>query len=328
MSEGRSSVLYSLDWEKTIWQRLWKEKKRLLFVFLLGVGHGTVVALSCWLICICISISVGCLHCDVEFIISRLHRIIGFGYINCEWTHSWTFSLKKCFSSDLTVTIWPGSRWTPFIWAMKMAATASYRAVPSMLMVAPTGSTKRVTLLSIPKFSSRHRKVTGSVPALDKNKIQQKQETINWVIISTKRRYDYWFTHPLMYWPWGCAQSSDPGLKDAQEEGERVFPSDGEVNAGQEDGSVDDEANNHSYHIHAKLPCYHLQVLNGDDFATDQTCNTKRGVPDGLKRNKKLKTFIKWRENIFLCCNNWEITIQLVISDRSINWMDGSHEWY
>lgn len=69
-------------------------------------------------------------------------------------------------SPDLTVTIWPGSSWMPFIWAMKMAATASYRAVPSMLMVAPTGSTKRVTLLSIPRFSSRQRKVTGSVPAL------------------------------------------------------------------------------------------------------------------------------------------------------------------
>lgn len=69
-------------------------------------------------------------------------------------------------SPDLTVTIWPGSSWMPFIWAMKMAATASYRAVPSMLMVAPTGSTNRVTLLSMPRFSSRQRKVTGSVPAL------------------------------------------------------------------------------------------------------------------------------------------------------------------
>lgn len=49
-----------------------------------------------------------------------------------------------------------------------MAATASYSAVPSMLTVAPTGKTKRVTLLSIPLFSSKHRKVTGSVAALQK----------------------------------------------------------------------------------------------------------------------------------------------------------------
>lgn len=52
-------------------------------------------------------------------------------------------------------------------WAMKMAASASYRAVPSMLMVAPTGSTKRVIRLSMRLFSSRHLKVTGSVAELD-----------------------------------------------------------------------------------------------------------------------------------------------------------------
>lgn len=39
-----------------------------------------------------------------------------------------------------------------------------------MLIVAPTGSTKRVTLLSIPRFSSRQRKVTGRVPALEEEK--------------------------------------------------------------------------------------------------------------------------------------------------------------
>lgn len=65
---------------------------------------------------------------------------------------------------------------------------------------------------------------------------------------------------------------------------------------------MDDEANNDSYHIHPKLPCYHLQVLNGDDFATDQTCNTKGRVPDGLKKRKvyysevKIKMFHKNKE--------------------------------
>lgn len=68
--------------------------------------------------------------------------------------------------SHLTVMICPVSREMSFIWAIKMAATASYSAVPSMLMVAPMGSTKRVTRLSIFRFSSRQRKVTGNVPAL------------------------------------------------------------------------------------------------------------------------------------------------------------------
>ena len=49
---------------------------------------------------------------------------------------------------------------------MKMAATASYRAVPSILMVAPMGRTKRVILLSILLLSSRHRNVTGNVAEL------------------------------------------------------------------------------------------------------------------------------------------------------------------
>ena len=61
-----------------------------------------------------------------------------------------------------------------FICAMKMAATASYNAVPSMLIVAPIGKTKRVTRQSIPLFSSKHRNVIGSVAALciiQKNKL-------------------------------------------------------------------------------------------------------------------------------------------------------------
>ncbi len=48
-------------------------------------------------------------------------------------------------------------------WAMKMAATASYSAVPSMLMVEPTGMQKRTIRLSSPAPSSRQLKVTGMV---------------------------------------------------------------------------------------------------------------------------------------------------------------------
>lgn len=44
-----------------------------------------------------------------------------------------------------TVTTLPIPSSIPFNWAMKIAATASYKAVPSMLTVAPTGSTNRVT---------------------------------------------------------------------------------------------------------------------------------------------------------------------------------------
>ncbi len=50
-----------------------------------------------------------------------------------------------------------------------MAATASYRAVPSMLIVAPTGSTKRMMRRSMWLFSRRHLKVIGSVAELEYN---------------------------------------------------------------------------------------------------------------------------------------------------------------
>lgn len=42
-----------------------------------------------------------------------------------------------------------------------------------MLMVAPTGSTKRVILLSILLFSSRHLKVTGSVAELQDSREEE-----------------------------------------------------------------------------------------------------------------------------------------------------------
>lgn len=61
----------------------------------------------------------------------------------------------------------------PLTCAIKMAATASYKAVPSMLMVAPMGMTKRVTLMSILFFSSRHWKVTGKVPELGGGSLSQ-----------------------------------------------------------------------------------------------------------------------------------------------------------
>lgn len=69
----------------------------------------------------------------------------------------------------LMVTIFPMSMSALFTWAMKSAATASYRAVPSMLMVAPTGMTKLLTRGSTLLLCSRHFKVTGIVAELHTN---------------------------------------------------------------------------------------------------------------------------------------------------------------
>lgn len=54
---------------------------------------------------------------------------------------------------------------TLLTWAIKIAATASYNAVPSILMVAPIGTTNLVTLGSTP-ILSKHCIVTGSVAVL------------------------------------------------------------------------------------------------------------------------------------------------------------------
>lgn len=106
------------------------------------------------------------------------------GCSRCDtWRHTHThtteiFSFKhlSCFSFYflrfyLMVMIWPKFISILLTWAMKMAASASYRAVPSMLMVAPTGSTKRVIRLSILLFSSRHLKVTGRVAELGRKRV-------------------------------------------------------------------------------------------------------------------------------------------------------------
>lgn len=50
--------------------------------------------------------------------------------------------------------------------AIKIAATASYNAVPSILMVAPIGNMKRTTFELTRFFSSKHWMLTGNVAEL------------------------------------------------------------------------------------------------------------------------------------------------------------------
>ena len=61
----------------------------------------------------------------------------------------------------------PAVRYIPLNWAMNRAVTASYRAVPSMLMVAPMGRTNLEILGSTPFFCSRQFMVTGREAELE-----------------------------------------------------------------------------------------------------------------------------------------------------------------
>lgn len=53
---------------------------------------------------------------------------------------------------------------------------------------------------------------------------------------------------------------------------------------------MDDEADDHGHHIHAQLPGYHLQVLNGDDLTADETGDTEGRVPVQVQR---LQSFLQ-----------------------------------
>lgn len=79
--------------------------------------------------------------------------------------------MKPSTVTHLTATIFPNDNEMPRNWAMKMAATASYNAVPSILMVAPTGITNRVTRGSMPIWS-KQLIVIGMVAELSIERIQ------------------------------------------------------------------------------------------------------------------------------------------------------------
>ena len=69
-----------------------------------------------------------------------------------------TTTMKNCWATDSS---------TPKAWQMNIAATHSYSAVPSMLTVAPSGSTKLAVRFDTPARCSTHSMVNGSVAELD-----------------------------------------------------------------------------------------------------------------------------------------------------------------
>lgn len=75
-------------------------------------------------------------------------------------------AIEAAVEVKTTVTSCPASKSMPFIWAMKMEATVTNRAVPSMLTVAPIGKTNLEILGSTWLFSCMHRNVTGRAAAL------------------------------------------------------------------------------------------------------------------------------------------------------------------
>lgn len=83
-------------------------------------------------------------------------------------------SRKTNSQTHLTANNLPNDSGMPRNCAMKMAATASYKAVPSILIVAPIGNINREICESTLLFSSKHLMVTGNVAELKRNRRTQK----------------------------------------------------------------------------------------------------------------------------------------------------------
>ena len=88
------------------------------------------------------------------------------GYL-CPFYRTLRETFKALYNGTYTVVITcPALRSISCSWAIHRAQTPSYKAVPSMLTVAPSGRTKRLMRLSIPLYSSVHLIVVGKVAAL------------------------------------------------------------------------------------------------------------------------------------------------------------------
>lgn len=88
--------------------------------------------------------------------------------------------------------------------------------------------------------------------------------------------------------PAGCSECRDPGLEDPGIKDERVFSCHGEEYDGQDDSTVDHEANHHRHHVHAELLCHRLQVTDGGDLSTDQRSDPNWRVPKAPRGHQEV----------------------------------------
>ncbi|EGV94210.1 hypothetical protein I79_003043 [Cricetulus griseus] len=58
--------------------------------------------------------------------------------------------------------------------------------------------------------------------------------------------------------PGSCSKGGDPGLENSSKKGEWVFSGHYKVNQGEKDAPMDDEAHDHSDHVHSQLPSNHF----------------------------------------------------------------------
>ena len=81
--------------------------------------------------------------------------------------------------------------------------------------------------------------------------------------------------------PGRCSKSCGHRLRNACDESVGVLPHSQEVEGGQDDGAVDEEADDDGKEVVAHLTQQHAKVLHLHDFARDQEGDAYRRVPSG-----------------------------------------------
>ena len=81
--------------------------------------------------------------------------------------------------------------------------------------------------------------------------------------------------------PGRCSKSCGHRLRNACDESVGVLAHSQEVEGGQDDGAVDEEADDDGKEVVAHLTQQHAKVLHLHDFARDQEGNAYRRVPSG-----------------------------------------------
>lgn len=82
-----------------------------------------------------------------------------------------------------------------------------------------------------------------------------------------------------MYAPGGGSESRDECLQQPSDKNPRVLPRYQEVEEGQDNDGVNEQADDDGHRVHGKLPPNHSHVFHLNNFPCNQEEDAQRGVP-------------------------------------------------
>lgn len=178
-----------------------------------------------------------------------------------------------------------------------MEATASYSAVPSIVTMAPTGATKRVTRLSILRLSSRQRMVIGRVAELGwGDKKQNRSELYNTFQWLPSHYLNFSSLLCLLLFQARRIFSNLPGWSpkgggerfvETRYKLERILLCENQIDEGQSDNAVDCQAGHYSENIHGKLMSHKADVCQLQEPSCNQEEDSYWRIPVRESRNRE-----------------------------------------